>query len=115
MPRYAISHEGVEALRALANSLNTAVVAIGEATNELFHEIESDEDGLGVYAHEIYLLLQEIARSDAAARDSVEYLSRDTLQRRIQKIEELLAMGLCSDDDSSDDPAPKVRKRTLHR
>ena len=99
----------------LANRLNVAVAAIGEATKELFHEIEADEDGLGIYAREIYLVLQEIARSDAAAKESVEYLSRDTLQKRIQKIEELLAMGLGSDDDSSDDPAPKVKKLTLHR
>lgn len=99
----------------LSNRLNVAVAAIGEATKELFHEIEADEEELGIYAREIYLVLQEIARSDATAKESVEYLSRDTLQKRIQKIEELLAMGLGSDDDSSDDPAPKVKKLTLHR
>lgn len=109
MAKYAISNEGLDALRTLATNLQVASDDIILSSSKLINEINGLEDGLGVYYEHILLLVEKILLSVKQAKegdDGVDALSQVHIPRWISAIEELYGLG--SGSESDDELAHKV-------
>ena len=113
MAKYAISAKGIDALEALKNSLSGASDDITVLSGSLLSSINGLENGLGIYYKEILeltrkvlLILKEAKEGD----DGIDVLTNELIPRQIERIEELINMGLGDDDDT-----PPVKKLVLKR
>ena len=110
MARYAISEEGVDALRSLGTNLQGAMNDILVSSNSLFQTINGLEDGLGVYYEEILRLVQQVVHIIKDAKegeDGTDFLTQNYIPKLIGVIEQLYGLDGSSDED--DEPPQKVK------
>lgn len=73
--KYAISPEGVAGLRQLEADMNNINNQITDSGEKLKNVINSNEEGLGVYASDIRDIISNINRVQQNGQDSVTVLS----------------------------------------
>lgn len=93
MARYAINHEGAQALNQLANELLINANNIIEANQRLEQVTLSNEAGLGIYGDEIISIIHRNRQILNTNRDDVINLAQQ-VKRQSQEIENLVAMGM---------------------
>lgn len=113
MAKYAISRKGIEALETLKDTLTGTSEEIIMVNEVLENVISGLENGLGIYYKEVrdltrnvFLALKEAKEGD----DGLDVMTNALIPRQIDKIEELINMGLGDEDDE-----PPQKKLVLSR
>lgn len=113
MAVYAISHKGITALEELKVSLTGASEEITMLSEVLLNVVDDLEDGLGIYYKEILELTRKVLLTLQTAKegeDSIDVLANVLIPGQINRIEELINMGLGDEDDE-----PPQKKLVLRR
>lgn len=113
MAVYAISHKGIAALEELKDNLTGASEEITMLSEALMNVVNGLEGGLGIYYKEILELTRNVLLTLKTAKegdDGIDVLTNTLIPRQIERIEELINMGLGDEDD-----APPVKKLVLKR
>lgn len=92
MAKYAISPQGVQSFRALAESLNATMENIKAANKSLQADIESVMDSTGIYGLEIWGVTLKIGETLSDGEESVNDLV-GAINRQIGEIEQLFSLG----------------------
>lgn len=102
MAKYAISRKGIEAFETLKDTLTGISEEIIMVNEGLENVISGLENGLGIYYKEVrdltrnvFLTLKEAKEGD----DGLDVMTNILIPRQIDKIEELINMGLGDEDD----------------
>lgn len=113
MAKYAISRKGIEALETLKDTLIGTSEEIIMVNEVLENVISGLENGLGIYYKEVrdltgnvFLTLKEAKEGD----DGLDVMANILIPQQIDKIEELINMGLGDEDDE-----PPQKKLVLSR
>ena len=112
MAVYAISHKGIAALEELRDSLTEASDEIVMLSEALINVVSNLENGLGIYYKEILEMTRTILLTLKTAKegdDGIDVLTNVLIPGQINKIEELINMGLGDDDDEP--PQKKLVRR----
>lgn len=113
MAVYAISPKGIAALEELKDSLTGASEEITMLSEALLNVINGLEGGLGIYYKEILELTRKVLVTLKTAKegdDGIDVLANVLIPGQINKIEELINMGLGDEDDE-----PPQKKLVLRR
>ncbi len=92
MAKYAISPQGVQELRKLATSLNSAVDAIRTANNSLQNNIRAAMESAGIYGIEIWGITLKIGTVLEDGEENVNDLI-NAIKKQAGEIEQLFSLG----------------------
>lgn len=109
MTKYAISRKGIEALEALKDTLTGTSEEITMVSEALVNVI----GGLGIYYKEVLDLARNVLLTLKEAKegdDGLDVMINVLIPGQINKIEELINMGLGDEDDE-----PPQKKLVLRR
>ena len=113
MAKYAISRKGIEALEGLRDTLSGTSEEIAMFSEALINEINGLENGLGIYYKEILELTRNVLLTLKEAKegdDGIDVMTDVLIPQQINRIEELINMGLGDEDDE-----PPQKKLVLRR
>ena len=113
MAKYAISRKGIESLEELKDTLAGTSDDITMVSEALINVINGLENGLGVYYKEILELTRNVLLTLKEAKegdDGIDVMTNVLIPQQINRIEELINMGLGDEDDE-----PPQKKLVLRR
>lgn len=113
MAKYAISRKGIESLEALRDTLARTSEEIALVSEALINFIAGLENGLGIYYKEMLELTRPVLATLKEAKegdDGLDVMTNILIPQQINRIEELINMGLGDEDDE-----PFRKKLVLRR
>lgn len=93
MARYAISQEGADSLRNLANALLESASAALEASAKLQSSFSACSCGLGIYSADIHGVISHTTNAIKEHKNAIEMLARN-ISLKADEIEELAQLGV---------------------
>lgn len=90
MSTYDVNDEGVSALNGMAGTAETAIAAIGQATQSMVNIAEEYADTIGPHQKELYEALLEIAQAVKSASEPAGGVAL-VLRRVASKYEEIIS------------------------
>lgn len=88
--KYAVSEEGIAALRSLSTEIVTASDAVKTAAQALRDAVDDNSDSLGPHRASLENVLEEVRAAEAAAAEPVEQISQK-LEDVAKQYEEIMA------------------------